>query len=265
LVVIMGQQSPAAASQLIDRLRPLPVRTPEIQARRLVEDGIRLADTDTARAAARFREAIVIGGHNEAAGRASLHLVLMDLRRVKRAEELPPIGAALKRVADRFESVAYEASQLGATMAGVQSAASTVTWETPQGDLRLFLAAESARDSLNAPALAAGLFHRILQDYPNSSYAAKVVLAAQQLDSTWADSARGLLEGRYLDSPYLAMIRGESSEEYRQLEDSLGAYAAGLVPKTVPGGVRRKPTVRDDVDDPGRRAPAPGTSNVPEP
>ena len=111
----------------------------------------------------------------------------------------------------------------------------------------------------------AGLFHRILQDYPNSSYAAKVVLAAQQLDSTWADSARGLLEGRYLDSPYLAMIRGESSEEYRQLEDSLGAYAAGLVPKSVPGGVRRKPTVRDDVDDPGRRPPPPGTSNVPEP
>jgi predicted negative regulator of RcsB-dependent stress response len=264
LVVVMGQQSPAAASRLIDRLRPLPVRTPEIQARRLVQDGIRLADTDSARAVARFREAIAMGGRNEAAGQASLQLVLMNLQQVRDAADLPPVLAALKQVSERFEPVAYEATQLGATVEGVHRAATTVTWETPQGDLRLFLAAESARDSLRAPALAAGLFHRILQDYPNSSYAAKVVLAAQQLDSTWADSARGLLESRYVDSPYLAVIRGESPEEYRQLEDSLGAYAAALAPKPAPGAVRRKPTVRDDVDEPGR-PPAPGTSNVPEP
>jgi tetratricopeptide (TPR) repeat protein len=269
LLVIMGQQSPPAASQLVDRLRPLPVRTPEIQARRLVADGIRLADTDSARAAARFREAISIGGVNDAAGRASLQLVLMDLHRARDAADLPPLFTALRQVSDRFQSVAYEATQLSATVQGVHSAASTITWETPQGDLRLFIAAESARDSLKAPALAAVLFHRILQDYPNSSYGAKVVLATQQLDSTWADSARGLLENRYLDSPYLAVIRGESSEAYRQLEDSLGAYAASLVPKPPPNakGVRRKPPVRaaDDVDDPGRRPPAPGTSNVPEP
>jgi hypothetical protein len=90
------------------------------------------------------------------------------------------------------------------------------------------------------------------------------VLAVQQLDSTWADSARGLLENRYLDSPYMAVIRGEWSEEYRQLEDSLGSYAAALAPQPTPGRVRRAPPVRDDVDEPGR-LPAPGTSNVPEP
>jgi tetratricopeptide (TPR) repeat protein len=265
LVVIMGQQSPAAASKLVDRLRPLSARTPELQGRRLVEDGIRLADTDTARAASRFREVIASRGSSDAAGRASLQLVLMDLRHAKQAEDLPPVITTLKQLAGKFESVAYEATQLAGSVEGVYGAATTMTWETPQGDLRLFLAAEAARDSLRAPALATGLFRRILQDYPNSSYAAKVVLAAQQLDPTWTDSARGLLENRYLDSPYLAMIRGEGSEEYRQLEDSLGAYAAALAPKPAPGGVRRRPTVRDDADDPAGRAPAPGTSNVPEP
>jgi tetratricopeptide (TPR) repeat protein len=264
LMVLMGQQNPAAASQLLDRIRPLPVRS-EIQARRLLEDGIRLASTDTARAGARLREVLSIGGHNDAAGRASLQLILLDLRHVRRVEDLPLMVEALKGVSEHFETVAYESTLLGGTIGGVHSAATSVTWETPQGDLRLFLAAEAARDSLRAPALAEGLFHRILDDYPNSSYAAKVVLAVQQLDSTWADSARGLLEGRYLDSPYLAVIRGgESSEQYRQLEDSLGAYAATLGVKSPAPGVRRTPAVRDE-DEPGRRPPAPGTSRVPEP
>ena len=263
LMVLMGQQNPAAASQLLDRIRPLPVR-PEIQARRLLEDGIRLASTDTARAGARFREVVSIGGHNDAAGRASLQLILLDLRHARRVEDLPPVVAALKSVSEHFETVAYESTLLGGTIGGLHSAATSVTWETPRGDLRLFLAAEAARDSLRAPALAEGLFHRILDDYPNSPYAAKVVLAIQQLDSTWADSARGLLEGRYLSSPYLAVIRGESSEEYRQLEDSLGAYAATLDVKPPAPGVRRRPAVRDE-DEPRRRPPAPGTSGVPEP
>jgi tetratricopeptide (TPR) repeat protein len=265
LMVLMGQQNPAAASQLLDRIRPLPVRSPEIQARRLLEDGIRLASTDTARAGARLREVVSIGGHNDAAGRASLQLILLDLRHARRVEDLPPVVDALKSVSERFETVTHESTLLGGTVGGIHTAATAVTWETPRGDLRLFLAAEAARDSLRAPALAEGLFHRILDDYPNSSYAAKVVLAVQQLDSTWADSARGLLEGRYLDSPYLAVIRGESSEEYRQLEDSLGAYAATLAVKPPAPGVRRTPSVREDRDKPRRRPPAPGTSGVPEP
>jgi tetratricopeptide (TPR) repeat protein len=267
LMVVLGRQSPAAASRVLDRIRPLPVRSPDIQTRRLLEDGIRLAYSDTARAGRRFREVLSVGGNSDAAGRASLQLVLMDLRRARRVEDLPPVIRALKTVSDRFETVAYESTQLGATVAGIHGAATSVTWETPRGDLRLFLAAEAARDSLRAPGLAQGLFHRILEDYPNSSYAAKVVLAVQQLDSTWADSARGLLEGLYLDSPYLAMIRGESSEEYRKLEDSLGAYAATLAVKAPVAGPRprRIPAVREDADEPRRRPPAPGTSRVPEP
>jgi tetratricopeptide (TPR) repeat protein len=268
VLMLLGQQSPAAASRLLDRIRRLPVRSQDLQARRLLDDGMRLAVVDTARATSRFREAISTGGNGDAAGRASIQLVRLALGGAGRPEDLPPIVQRLKEVAGRFETVRYEATQLGASVKNVHQAATSVTWETPRGDLRLFLAAEAARDSLEAPTLAIGLFRRILEDYPNSSYAAKVVLARQQLDSTWADSGRALLEGIYLDSPYLATIRGESSSEYRHLEDSLGAYAATLTtkppaPRPAPAGVQPRRPIPDDPDLPGRRPRAPTNSRVP--
>lgn len=136
---------------------------------------------------------------------------------------------------------------------------------TPQGDLRLFLAAELARDSLAAPRLAEAIFRRVLEEWPASPYAPKVIFAVQQLNSNWGDSARALLEERYLESPYLAMTRGDATTEYRQLEDSLGAFAASLATQPVPR-VRRRPTLREDKIETRRRSqPAPGTSRVPEP
>jgi hypothetical protein len=264
LVVALGKRDPAGASGLVDRMRRLPNRSPEVQARWLVEDGQRLAPTDTARAAARFREAVEIGAASEAAGRASLGLVSLELSRASRPEDLSPVVEKLRRVTRRYPTASMTSSQLGATVAGVL-AASALTSETPQGDLRLFLAAEAARDTLGAPRLANALFHRIHQNWPWSPYAPKAILAAQQLDSTWADSARVLLEERYLDSPYLAIVRGEDTPAYRQLEDSLGAFSVKLsapAPRS-PDGRREPPPSRRDDDEPGRRsAPAPNTRVV---
>jgi tetratricopeptide (TPR) repeat protein len=289
LVVAMGRQDPGAASSLVDRIRPLPVRSPEIRAQQLLEDGIRLVHSDTARARARFHETIELTGSNAAASGARRELALMDLRRSGKPADLPAIITALKEASVHSENsaeasketpasseIGAEPSQhLQALIAGVHEAATTVTWETPRGDLRLFLAAEAARDSLEAPMLAENLFRRILADYPNSSYAAKVVFAVQQLDSTWSDSARALLEGLYSDSPYLAMIRGQNPPEYRLLEDSLGAFAAAIAPQAARPAIRplrpgqvNAPAVRraqpSQGDEPGRRPPKPGTSRVPE-
>jgi hypothetical protein len=128
---------------------------------------------------------------------------------------------------------------------------------------------EAARDSLEAPRLAHGIFLRMLNDWPDSPFGAKAVLAAQQLDPEWADSGRVLLETRYPDSPYLAMIRGEENSAYRTLEDSLGAFAAAsTVPsrrgRARPG--RPDAPARDDDDTPGRRRPQPApTVRVVEP
>jgi len=139
-----------------------------------------------------------------------------------------------------------------------------VTPGSPQGDLRLFLAAETARDSLQAPLLAEGLFQRILREWPESPYAPKAALAAQQVNPEWADSARALLEERYFESPYLAMIRGDEGSAYRQLEDSLGAFAtaqAQAVGRTP--GVRARtpgrpvPVTPEDDDKPTPQRPRP--------
>jgi tetratricopeptide (TPR) repeat protein len=275
LVVAMGRQNPAAASGLVDRIQRAPVRSPEMRARQLLEDGVRLAGSDTARARARFHQAIELSGTRPTASRAKVELALMDLRRIGKPEDLPRVLTALRAASTHSEVVSEQSQQLQAVITDVHDAATTVTWETPRGDLRLFLVAEAARDSLEAPALAENLFRRILADYPNSSYAAKVVLAVQQLDSTWSDSARTLLDGLYSDSPYLAMIRGQDPPEYRLLEDSLGAFAATLSAKAIHPAVGRtrpsdvdEPAVRrrqpGEADEPRRRAPAPGTSRVPE-
>jgi hypothetical protein len=232
----------------------------------LVEDGQRLAPTDTARAATRFREAVELGAAGEAAGRASLGLVSLDLSRASRPEDLPPVVEKLNRLARTYQTVTMAANQLRGTVAGVL-AASALTPDTPQGDLRLFLAAEAVRDTLAAPRLANAMFHRIHEDWPWSPYAPKAILAAQQLDSTWTDSARVLLEERYLDSPYLALIRGEATPAYRQLEDSLGRFSATLSApaQRSPGARRAPPPSRPDDDNPVRRAPAAPNTRVIDP
>jgi tetratricopeptide (TPR) repeat protein len=263
LVAAMARQNPPAASRLIDRIQRIPVRSQELRARQLLEDGRRLVRSDTARAQERFRQAIELSGSKESAGRANLELARMKLRSIERPEDLAPLVTALEQVSINFEMAAEEARQLATLVGGVHEAATRVTWETLRGDLRLFLAAEVARDSLQSPALAGHIFRRILDDFPNSSYAGKVVLALQRLEPTCSDSARALLDGLYSDSPYLAMVRGQDPPEYRLLEDSLGAFAASSARKAPQPATRRVPPGRD-VEGPRRRPPAPGTSRVPE-
>jgi tetratricopeptide (TPR) repeat protein len=266
VAVALGQQDPLAAATLVDRIRRLPSQTGESQARLLLDDGLRLARVDTARAARRLREASKTGGTGDAAGRARLELLRLELTRVSRPEDLLPLMDSVKAVAQRFK-LSDQVTQLGPAMASVHATTTAVTPPTPQGDLRLFLAGEAARDTLAAPRLAAGIFRRILDWWPNSPYAAKVVLATQQLDTAWADSARAILELRYPDSPYLALIRGEPTPAYLQLEDSLGAFAASLAAIPAPAGVRRTPrSVNQSEIPPGRRPlPVTGGTRVTEP
>jgi hypothetical protein len=270
LVTSLAQQNVQSASQLVDRLRRLPGRHAETQARWLLEDGLRLAAIDTARASARFREAIAVGGTGDAAGRASLQLVQLNLRSIVSPQDLATSISTLRELSKKYRGAASDLDLLRATAAGVLAASESTTAGSPQGDLRLFLAAETARDSLKAPRLGGVIFHRIVNEWPDSPYAPKAVLAAQQLDPTWADSARALLETRYAYSPYLAMIRGEEDSGYRQLEDSLGAFAAAgsgaarRPGQPTPRRPQPSPRLADD-EAPGRRPqPAPGV-RVPEP
>ncbi|HKH84070.1 MAG TPA: hypothetical protein VKA25_10325, partial [Gemmatimonadales bacterium] len=174
--------------------------------------------------------------------------------------ELSKSIKGLQALALKNRFIAAEATQLSTTAAGVLAVLDSAH-SSLQGDLLLFLAAESARDSLQAPRLAEGTFLRIVNEWPESPYAPKAILAAQQLNPEWGDSARALLEDRYQESPYLAVIRGEEASAYRQLEDSLASFAAARMPAR---GTRVRPgrddaPQRDDDEQPARRRvqPAP--------
>jgi len=82
-------------------VRRLPNRSAETQARWLLEDGLRLIGSDTARARSRFLKAVEVGGPGEAAGRASLQLVRLDLRGVSRPQALSPLIQSLRSSAER--------------------------------------------------------------------------------------------------------------------------------------------------------------------
>lgn len=258
LVVTLAEAHPAAASNLLDRVRQLPNHSVELQARMLLDDGIRLMEVNPSRAAQRFRQAIALGPRSHTGGQARLALIKLELRRATQPAELQSVVDTLTRLLDRFESSTEEITSLSKTAATIGRAGTVLTPDSVQGDLRLFLAAEAARDQLEAPRLAETLFRQLAERWPASPYAPKAILAAQSLNPAWADTARVLLEQQYYDSPYLATIRGEVRPEYRQLEDSLGFFAASLVKKAVPA--RRLPP----AGAPRRRPEPVSGSNVPE-
>ncbi|MBA3345472.1 MAG: hypothetical protein H0T44_09275 [Gemmatimonadales bacterium] len=261
LLTALGRENPIVASDLLDRLDSRPGVQPAVRARRLLDDALRLAPVDSARAAARIRQAMRSGAGTPSGDQAEIRLLRLGLTRVRDASELAPHAAALQQVITRKSSSAADAGQLHSSVTQVKSAADSSAPGVPRGDLRVFLAAEVARDSLAAPTLAASLFRRVADDWPYSPYAPKALIAGQALAPEWADSARALLVERYADSPYLALLRGEEAAGFEELEDSLRAFAASGV-----GRPARRPTreTRGDEDDDSdlrpRRRPSPRDS-----
>jgi tetratricopeptide (TPR) repeat protein len=269
VLVILGDRDPVAASELVDRLLASPTTPDDARARWLEEDGDRLAAVDSSRARARLREATAAGEGTGSGERAALELLRLDLARVKDPAELRVLFDSLRRERPR-SAPSNEMLQLGFLAARVVGAADSMMPQTPRGDLRLFLAAESARDSLEAPLLAASLFRLTVERWPASPYAPKALLAVSRLDSSWTDSARALLEGPYASSPYVAVLRGEDPPAYQTLEDSLRAFAVSLPVDRPPGprrpGVRpERPPVNDELPGraPAENRPRPGGSRRP--
>jgi hypothetical protein len=257
VVTTVGRRDARAASALVGRLDRDPRAAPETRARRLYDDGVRLAEVDSAAAHARFRQAAQIPGTTDAGERAHLRLLRASLSASRSLEELSQRSDSLAPLAGQASSSGLEAAALQIQVAELKRLDDSARAEVPLGDLRLFLGAEAARDSLHAPALAATLFRRLADEWPSSPYAPKAILAAQQLDPSDADSTRARLDSLYHDSPYLAIVRGEEAPGYRHLEDSLETFAAAqpvLTPRRGGGVVRGRgaaPGAR-----PGERIPA---------
>ena len=271
LVVELGRQDPRTASALVTRLQADPRATPEIKARRLHEDAMRLAAVDSAFSLARLEEAAAVPGHTQSGGRASLQLLLRRLHGARTLEDLAPLHDSLAVLGESEGGAATEAGVLAATMSRLRSLADSVGPGLPQGDLRLFLGAEAARDTLGAPALAAGLFRRVADDWPASPYAPKALLAVGQLDPSESEASWMRLDSLYPDSPYLALVRGQDAPGYRELEDSLAAFAGKQVVRTRPtyrANPRRplEPAEAEPGDRPRKRRPAeePGKRRSPD-
>ena len=182
VVAALGRQNPKAASALVDRLQGDPRLTPELRARRLYDDGVRLSAVDSARATARLQEAARVPGRPESGERARLDLLRLAVAKARTLDDLPALGDSLGAMSGRPSGAAAEAGTLRATMARLRRLSDSVTPSVPLSDLRLFLAAETARDSLEAPALAETLFRRLADDWPASPYAPKALLAGGLLD-----------------------------------------------------------------------------------
>jgi hypothetical protein len=244
----VGRADPLTASGMVDRVIKRPGIVPQTQAMLLLDDGLRLAEVDSARSEARLRQAAAQKGAAGFASRAQVALIRRQLSRTGSVAELRAVAAELdKRAAVRGAGV--EAAQLGEQVGVVLAACDSAAAGGAHADLRLFLAAEATRDSLAAPRLAATLFRTIVETLPESPYAPKAILAGKALDPVWGESAVSLLEGRYALSPYVAYMRGEEPYGYQELEDSLQVFARGLEAQ----GVRR-----DRVDSLRTRPGRPG-------
>jgi hypothetical protein len=150
--------------------------------------------------------------------------------------------AQLEELGEQTGPAAPRAAQFAAVARRTALAADSTPAGSPGGDLRLFIAAEMARDSLAADRFAVRQFRRVVADWPESPFAPKALLALALLEPQQADSLHQVLVDRYPASPYLAMARGGDPPEYAVLEDSLRRFAVSFRPE----GRRSLPPVRPD-------------------
>jgi hypothetical protein len=246
LVVAIGREDPVTASALVDRLVRRPGLPPAARARLFLDDGVRLAAVDSARAAARWRQAALADSVGDAGEQARLRLTLLRLTRVTSVAELAPVTRELDQRIRGESGLRGEAAQLRESIKRILTASDSASAGAAQADLRLFLAAETARDSLAAPALAASLFRMIVEAMPDSPYAPKAILAGQALDPVWGASALPMLEERYATSPYVAFLQGVEPYGYRELEDSLQRFAVAAA-ATLQPAVPRPPGINRET------------------
>ncbi|HET8633514.1 MAG TPA: tetratricopeptide repeat protein [Gemmatimonadales bacterium] len=255
---VAGRTDPATASRVVDAMLRLPSISAERRARVLLADAARLAPLDSGPPMARLRQVLATAAPGDLTARARLEMVRLRLRYADSLADLDAIASDLKRETED-SPLAAEARTLAGSLDQLIGLRDSVNATTPTGDMRTFLAAEVARDELQAPPLARQLFVRVADLWPTSPYAAKALLAARVMAP--ADSTlRIRIETEYTADPYVMAVRGEDVPALRSLEDSLGNFASAELTRRVRETQRPRPA---PATRPGQR-PAPG-QRVPEP
>jgi len=275
VLAITGRADPVLAFHFTTILVQSRTLSPPRAATLAFADAARLASADTALQRQRYEEIIQTAGAGEYADRARFDLMRMRIGSAVTMADLTTTLDEMQQLAASDAAVAGALAPLRMQILHLQLLMDSTTPGEPRGDMRSFLAAEYARDSLGARPLAASIFASIPSGWPESPYAGKAWLAERQLTGDTLDAG-----GQFSSSPYLAVFRGEEDAAYAQLEDSLATYsrtlAAATAPKVAPGGPGRRadgtgdddaPTVRRRVQRPstsGTRRPAGATATVPK-
>lgn len=258
LLAVVGQANPELGSALLDRLAAgggVPAGAlPYLLS---ADAGRRSGEARRARLA----EVVRVAPNTDVAEVAQLDLARETVASTREVSALAPLADSLEVLAARQLPGSVQAATVARVARRVVAVADSVSPGMPQGDLRLFLAAEYARDSLGAPGVALTLFERVAREWPEGDYAPKALLAGRQLDAAWAEVTDSLLAGRYAASPYVIAARGGPRDGYLRLEDSLAAYARAIAPTPAPTAPRR-PAARPG---PTRRAPGDSAGGPPRP
>ncbi|MFL5506668.1 MAG: hypothetical protein ACJ8AU_07285 [Gemmatimonadales bacterium] len=260
VLTVIGQRNPTLGSEVLEQIRTAnAVRAGDLPAL-LGADAARLSGPARDR---RLEELVLLAPQSDAGDAAHLELTRRRLRGVQSPAELQVLADSLVAIAGKGLGSSTMAEQLAQRAGAVARVADSVTAGAPQGDLRLFLAAESARDSLGASALAMSLFQRVVVEWPDGAYAPKALLAGRQLDPAWAEQTDSLLVGRYAESPYVLAARGGDRSALLQLEDSLAAFERLMLGKPAAEArpARARPRVSTPgADDAAAKRTAPGRS-----
>lgn len=255
LLTITGRADPVLASRLTSTLVQSQAVSVDRAAALSFADATRLSGVDTVMQRARYeeiiREADGTGGY---ADRARFDMTRMRIRAADSMADLTATLEAMQAIAAADGSVEGALVPLRRQVEVLQQLMDSTAPGEPRGDMRRFLAAEYARDTLDARPLAARIFASIPEGWPESPYAAKAWLAGRQLTGDTAD-----VSGQFASSPYMAVLRGEEGATYAQLEDSLANYARALAAASAPKPVKRGAAKRADgtIDPVEEDAPAP--------
>ena len=220
----LGRQAGAAiAADGLDRLLVRGRLPAGSRARLLLADGDRLRAAQVIdRAATRYAQVASLVPDSAEGGRARVRTVSLQASRARTTAELDSVSWQLTRMMPGLGGAALaEARELQLQLAAARGGSADTS------AIEDFRAAELARDTLAAPALAAALFLRFVDRHPASLFAPKALIAAAQLRPGAIDSIGAVLRARYPDSPYSVVFRGETSPAFQIMEDSL-ASALGV-------------------------------------
>ena len=228
LLAGIGGQDRPAASALTSRVVANGAMPRALRAQLLVADAERLMLVDSAAASRRLFEAESTGAGTTAAAEVVLARVRLRLRNETDDAALRQQAQALSDMSEIGASLAPTMLRLAAAITRSVGLVDSVAPGAPLGDMKLFLAAELARDSAEAGAFAGLLFRRIPEEWPDSPYGAKALMALMSLEPGSSDSLAAVLSGRFASSPYVLVAGGGDGREILALEDSLRRFALVL-------------------------------------